>query len=90
MAMSTAQQTSKIIRVPGVVGGEPIIRGTRIPVRCIVIEYQEAEGDIHMVRRAYPQLSKSTIREALAFYERHREEIDGAIERNEQVATMGG
>lgn len=60
--------------------------GTRVPVRCIVVEYQ-LYGNVEEVQRAYPHLDITAIHEALAFYEAHREEIDRLIQENEEFAN---
>ena len=75
----------RIVRDPRIVGGEPTIRGTRVAVRHVAIEYQN-EGSVEGVHRAYPHLSTDAIREALAFYAANREEIDGYIDENEALA----
>jgi uncharacterized protein (DUF433 family) len=72
-----------------VCGGEPTIKGTRIPVRAIVIEYQRHK-DLGWVHRGYPRLDVPTIQEALAFYEANREEIDRAISDNEDEGKDDG
>jgi len=69
------------MRNPRVLGGEPIVRGTRIPVRSIVLarrEYGQPEG----VLDAYPQLTLANVLDALAYYEMHRAEIDRYIQAN--------
>jgi uncharacterized protein (DUF433 family) len=70
-----------IVRNPGVLGGEPIVRGTRISVRSVVLasrEYATPDG----VLQAYPQLTLADVRGALAFYDAHRAEIDRHIQSN--------
>lgn len=71
-----------IVRVPDVVGGEPIIDGTRIPVRTIVLYYREYQNvaDLHEV---YPVLDRPVLEEALRFYEANRDEIDRYITEDE-------
>ena len=77
---------ARIVRDPRVCGGEPTVEGTRIPVRCVAVEYQLSR-DIAAVRRAYPQLDFPTIEAALAYYEAHRAEIDRLIDENERGAS---
>ncbi|MBI4491385.1 MAG: DUF433 domain-containing protein [Chloroflexi bacterium] len=76
---------ARIVRNPGVCGGEPTVEGTRIPVRSIVIQWQYYQ-DLERVRSAFPRLNIPTIKAALTFYEANREEIDRLIEENEQAA----
>lgn len=73
-----------IVRLPGVVGGDPVVKGTRIPIRCIV-EYFRAYGSLDESGAVYPTLSRSTIEGAVAYYQAHREEVDRTIEENRNV-----
>ena len=72
-----------ITRVPGVVGGEPIVRGTRLAVRHIVLEWR-ARGSVEGVLDSYPILTKEEVAEALAYYDAHRDEIDEDIRANDE------
>ncbi len=82
MTMSRRTTFPHIVRVPGVVGGEPVIKGTRVSVRSIVL-YFRAYRDIDRIRQAVPHISADAIKEALAYYEAHREEIDRYIAEDE-------
>lgn len=89
MAQVRATRPSKrgrIVRDPRVWGGEPTIRGTRVPVSSIVVEWQVSR-DEQQVARAFPRVDPDAIREALVYYESHREEIDRLIEENEEAAS---
>ncbi len=72
----------RIVRDPVIVGGEPTVQGTRVPVRSIVVLHQ-LYGDTERLRRAFPRLDSDDIREALDFYSAHREEVDTLIAENE-------
>jgi uncharacterized protein (DUF433 family) len=78
-------KASRIVRDPNVWGGEPIVEGTRVPVSSIVVEWQRSR-DIEQLREAFPRVDAHALREALAYYEVHRAEIDQLIEENEQGA----
>jgi uncharacterized protein (DUF433 family) len=82
MALPQPQAFPHIVRVPGVVGGEPVIRGTRISVRSIVM-YLRIYGDVNRIHQALPHVSVSLIREALEFYDANRAEIDHYIALDE-------
>jgi uncharacterized protein (DUF433 family) len=71
-----------IIRNTEVVGGEPVIEGTRVPVRSIVI-HQKVYGGLGRITQAYPRVTRALAEEALAFYDAHREEIDRYIVEDE-------
>ncbi len=73
-----------IVRDPWIVGGEPTIRGTRIPVRSVVLIHNE--NGFEYTCEAFPSASPEQLQEALEFYREHREEIDRYIGENEAAA----
>lgn len=82
--MATRSKTfTRISRIPGVVGGEPVIDGTRVPVRVLVQAMRFSDNDSARVLTGYPRVSQEALTEALAYYEQHREEIEGYIRENE-------
>lgn len=64
-----------IERVPGIIGGKPIIRGTRISVLAVV-EYMELYGSVSAIVEALPDLSEESVRAALAYFQDHTHEIE--------------
>lgn len=74
-----------IEKVPGVQGGEPVIKGTRTPVRTIVGYFQAYQGDPEEVHRAMSHLTEVQIEAAMAYYNDHTAEIDGHVERHRQA-----
>jgi uncharacterized protein (DUF433 family) len=70
-----------IVRDAQILSGEPVVRGTRIPVRSIVLAAREYGGKAG-AQKAYPHLEIRAIEAALAYYERHRVEIDWYIDEN--------
>jgi len=66
-------------RRPGVCGGEPVIRGTRFPVRSVV-EYVLHDGMTpeEMVR-SWPHLSLAKVYDSIAYYYDHKTAIDRDI-----------
>ena len=80
---STAK-ASRIVRDPRILGGEPVVAGTRTSVRSIVLAARE-EGTIAGVLTWYPHLSADDVADALAYYQRHQRhqgEVDRSIARN--------
>lgn len=75
-----------IVRDPAICGGEPTIRGTRIPVRSIVVQWKHYK-DVERVRQLYPRLNTTLIHVALGYYLANQEEIDRLIEEGEQFAS---
>jgi uncharacterized protein (DUF433 family) len=69
----------RIIRNARIHGGEPVIRGTRVPVRAIVVAWREYQ-DMGTMLAAYPRLTEDDVREALRYYEAHRRAVDDRIE----------
>jgi prevent-host-death family protein len=68
----------RIVRRPGVSGGEPIILGTRIPVWEIV-ERVRAGQSPEDIAEGLPPLTPALVHDALSYYFDHRDEIDRAI-----------
>ncbi|TAK23796.1 MAG: DUF433 domain-containing protein [Chloroflexota bacterium] len=83
--VTTGSGSELIVRKPRVQGGEPVIRGTRVPVRSIVIATQEYDGDLARVAHAFT-IDEAAVRAALAYYERHTADIDRSIWEHEQAA----
>jgi len=72
-------------RVKGICGGQPVIRGTRFPVRSVV-EYVLRQGMTpeEMVRE-WEHLTLAQIYDALSYYHDHKEEIDPLVRGNQEV-----
>jgi uncharacterized protein (DUF433 family) len=81
--MVTHRKTfTHITRNPAILNGEPVVAGTRVPVRAIVFTHRYAP-DAEYIYAAYPFVSRTDIDEALACYEAFRDEIDEYIADNE-------
>ena len=83
--MTDESGAALIVRDPRVQGGEPVIHGTRVPVRSIVIASEEYGGDLARVGRAF-SLDVAAVRAALAYYNQHTAEIDQIIQRHERAS----
>ena len=66
----------------GVVGGDPCIAGTRIPVWLLVVARRIGSNDEDLLK-AYPTLSAEDLTNAWAFYRLNRVEIEQQIADNE-------
>jgi uncharacterized protein (DUF433 family) len=56
----------RIVRDPQTCGGEPVIRGTRVPVRTILASL--AEGDrAEDILKDFPTLTEEDVRAVIAF-----------------------
>jgi uncharacterized protein (DUF433 family) len=71
-----------IVRDPGIHGGEPVIRGTRVPILSL---HEDYPGDLPAVAAAY-RVSPAAVEAALAYYRAHQAEIDRLIEQHERAA----
>lgn len=83
MEIGTGSQL--IVRVPGVHGGEPVIRDTRVPVRTIVLSLEDHGDDPRRLAAAFG-LEVAAVEAAVAYYATHRDEIDRIIDENERAA----
>ena len=79
-----AQRQLLIARNPGICGGEPIIRGTRISVANIVELHHLLGWDIRRIREEYP-LTYQQVLAALEYYEEHAKEIDGYLQQEKEA-----
>ncbi len=69
-----------VVREEGIFHGEPVIKGTRTPVRSVVVFWQMRimpEG----IPKQLPHLSLAAVFDALSYYEDHQAEIEDYIKR---------
>ncbi len=67
--------------VVSILGGEPVVKDTRTPVRAIVERWKFGES-VDEIARNLPHLRLAHIFDALGYYDDHREEIEKFIEFN--------
>ena len=79
--MTTATEHRYVVTDDQILGGEPIIEGTRTPVRAIVEIYRLGVPAEEIPNRL-PHLSLAQVFDALSYYNDHPQEINGYIERN--------
>ncbi len=80
-SMATATEHFYVVTDTQILSGEPIIKGTRTPVRAIVETWRmgvAAEEITHHL----PHLTQAQVFDALSYYSDHQEEINGHIEHN--------
>lgn len=70
-----------IVKDDAILGGEPVIKGTRTPVRGIVELWRLGYAPEEILREL-PHLTIAAVFDALSFFSDHREEIETHIERN--------
>lgn len=72
-----------IERRRGICGGQPIIKGTRIPVWAIVGYHKRLGYSAEEIVAQLPSLTLAQVYDALSFYYDHQEEIDHELELNQ-------
>ena len=72
------QPSTYIVAQPGVQGGEPCIRGTRIPVWVLAAMHRQGDT-AEEIPEAYPNLSAAQVYAVLSYYYEHRAQIDTVI-----------
>lgn len=70
-----------VTRDPAILRNEPIIRGTRTPVRAIVEHWKFGDAPETIVRKL-PHLRLAQVFDALSYYDDHRVEIEQYIAAN--------
>jgi len=73
-----------ITKSSDILGGEPVIKGTRISVRAVV-QYILKEGITpEEFIREFHQVTMASVYDALSYYYDHKEEIESYIEANKE------
>ena len=73
-----------ITKTPGVCGGDACIANTRIPVWVLVGYHRLGCSDAELLK-SYPHLSAADLVNAWAYAQAYPEEIDQAIQENEEI-----
>lgn len=86
-AISLIEEAVRASRVPGVVfvqrrdGRRPAIAFSGLEVWEIIATWREADGSWAELNEAYPELTETQLRAALAYYEAYPDEVDERIAR---------
>ena len=77
------QQTEQryIVTDDAILGGEPVVDGTRTPVRAIVELWRQGIAP-EAIPMHLPHLTLAQVFTALSYYSDHQDEINRYIERN--------
>lgn len=70
-----------IVRVVGLCGGRPTIRGTRIPVQLIAALFKAGDA-VEEILQNYPHLPAAAVYDAISYYLDHQEDIEQEIANN--------
>ena len=79
--MATIIEHCYVTSVEGILGGEPIIRETRTPVRAIVELWRMGTAP-EEIPQHLPHLTLAQVFDALSYYSDHQTEINSYIEQN--------
>lgn len=79
--MVTATEHPYVTRDDSILSGEPIIKGTRTPVRAIVENWRIGIAPEDITTHL-PHISLAQVFDALSYFADHQQEILGYIERN--------
>jgi uncharacterized protein (DUF433 family) len=79
--MTTATAHPYVVNDDQILSGEPIIRGTRTPVRAIVETWRLGVA-AEEIPSCLPHLTLAQVFDALSYYSDHQEEINAHIARN--------
>jgi uncharacterized protein (DUF433 family) len=80
--MKTITEHCYVVRDPAILSGEPIISGTRTPVRAVV-EFWRLGMAAEEIPNSLPHLTLAQVFDALSYYSDHQTEINEYIKRNE-------
>ena len=79
--MVQATEYLYIVRDERILSGEPIIKGTRTPVRAIVETWRMGAAP-EEIPKGMPHLTLAQVFNALSYYSDHQDEINNYVERN--------
>lgn len=86
-AKSSGRDHPYVERRAGVCGGEPVIVGTRFPVRSVVTSIYRLGMTPEEMVEAWPYLTLAHVHDALSFYHDHRPVIDRTIRENRETTV---
>lgn len=80
-----------IVRLPGTLGGTPVVRGTSMPVRLIAVLWKAGES-VDDIVQTYPHLRPSWVHDAISYYLDHQPEVEAELRDNpiENVISRRG
>ena len=76
-----------VVRTPGVCGGRPHIKDSRIPVSAIAGLFRRGEP-AHEIAATYPHLDPAAVYDAISYYLDHREQIEAEIHADRLEAAV--
>ena len=77
----------RVVRTPGVCGGDARVADTRIPVWLLVLARKRGQSDDQLLAD-YPTLTPADLDAAWAYYREHPVEVEQAIWHNDTAANV--
>ena len=81
MTVGMSTEHPYVTRIDTILSGEPIIKGTRTPVRAVAEHWKFGDAPEEIARKL-PHLQLAQIFDALSYYNDHRDEIERYISLN--------
>lgn len=78
-----------IVSHPGYCGGDPVIAGTRFPVRSVVNYVLKQGLTPEELVREFGHLTLAQVHDALSYYYDHQDEIERELAENSEQHLMG-
>ena len=88
MAKALQTEHPHIQKDPAICGGDPVIAGTRIPIRLIYLRTRAGDS-VESIQRAYPRLTLAQIHDALSYAYDHLSETEEEIRREQETYSQG-
>ena len=79
-AIITKTDHPYIVRSPDISNGSPTVKGTRIRVIDVAIEYTMLSWSPDEIVEAHPYLNLASVHDVLSYYYEHQQEIDTEIQ----------
>ncbi len=67
--------------IEGVCSGEPVLAGTRIPVK-IIIGWFKMGKEVDEIVAMYPNINHAMVYDAFSYYYDHKDEVDKLLREN--------
>jgi uncharacterized protein (DUF433 family) len=89
VAIKRQQKTEHphIVRVQGICGGQPTLKGTRLSVQHIAQMYK-AGDTVDEILQAHPYVQAAAVYDAISYYLDHQQEIEQEIAKNHLEAIQ--
>jgi len=73
---------------PAICGGDPVIVGTRIPIRLVYVRLRAGDS-VESIQQTFPRLTLAQIYDALSYAYDHLREIEEEIRCEEEAYRQG-